>query len=62
MEALANHRPPVSSQTANYLSIDVERLRAPMQTITNRLRALLEGRPPVSNVVPLPTAQQTQAA
>jgi len=57
MEVLANHRPPGSSQTGKYLNIDVERLREPMQKITDRLCRVLGGDKEPANVVALPARQ-----
>ena len=44
LQALLNHRQPRGSVTAGYVNIDVERLRAPMQAITDRLLAIGAGR------------------
>ena len=52
IQALVNHRQPQGTVTAGYVSIDVERLREPMQRITDRLRSLAEG-PGPAKVVPL---------
>lgn len=43
LKALVNHSQPNSDVTGGYISLDVERLRAPMQRITDKLRALCEG-------------------
>lgn len=51
MKALVNHSQPSHDVTAGYLSIDVERLRAPQQAITDRLLAICEGAGPSSEVV-----------
>jgi integrase len=40
MKALVNHKQPTGDVTSGYLRMEVERLRAPMQAITDRLRAL----------------------
>lgn len=42
LKALVNHSQPNSDVTGGYISLDVERLRAPMQRITDRLRAICE--------------------
>ncbi|MBU1222298.1 MAG: integrase family protein [Gammaproteobacteria bacterium] len=40
LKALVNHRQPTGDVTSGYLRMEVERLRAPMQAITDRLKAL----------------------
>jgi hypothetical protein len=40
MKALVNHRQPTGDVTSGYLRMEIERLRAPMQAITDRLKAL----------------------
>lgn len=42
LKALVNHSQPNSDVTGGYISLDVKRLRAPMQRITDRLRALCD--------------------
>jgi integrase len=51
MKALVNHRQPTGDVTSGYLRMEVERLRAPMQAITDRLRALCM--PTTGKVVPI---------
>lgn len=43
LKALVNHSQPNSDVTGGYISIDVERLRAPMQRITDHLLKICEG-------------------
>lgn len=40
LKSLVNHSQPNSDVTAGYISMDVERLRAPMQAITDKLREI----------------------
>lgn len=49
---LVNHRQPGGSMTAQYVAHEVERLRAPMQLITDQLLMLTTG-PRPANVVPM---------
>lgn len=56
IKALVNHRQPGSDVTGGYINITVERLRAPMQQITDKLLALCE--PPDDNVVPIGKEKQ----
>lgn len=51
MKALVNHKQPTGDVTSGYLRMEVERLRAPMQSITDRLKALCM--PPQGKVVPI---------
>lgn len=51
LKALVNHSQPNSDVTGGYISIDVERLRAPMQRITDHLRKICEGQ--AANVSPM---------
>lgn len=53
MKALVNHAQPTGDVTAGYLRMEVERLRAPMQAITDRLRVLCCATGPGNNVVPI---------
>ena len=50
--ALVNHKQPGGSMTAGYVAHEVERLRVPMQQITDQLRVLTAGQGP-ANVVPM---------
>jgi integrase len=43
LKALVNHSQPKGDVTAGYMSIDVERLRDPMQRITDKLALICEG-------------------
>lgn len=52
IKLLVNHTLPRDDVTAGYVQVDVERLRAPMQEITDRLRLLCRvGKPTKPNVV-----------
>jgi len=53
LKSLVNHSQPNSDVTSGYISMDVERLRAPMQIITNKLRAICEGPGTPGVVVPI---------
>lgn len=58
LKALLNHRMPGGPDvTGGYISFDVERLRGPMQRITDKLLAQA-GRAPAADVVPLGTAKR----
>jgi integrase len=51
IKALVNHSQPGGDVTAGYISLDVERLREPMQLITDKLRSLCA--PDEGKVVPI---------
>jgi integrase len=59
IKLLANHALPSADVTATYMSIDVERLREPMEAIATKLTALCT--PPPGNVVQMP-ARKAQSA
>jgi integrase len=52
LKSLVNHSQPNNDVTAGYISMDVERLRAPMQAITDKLLTICEG-PKTPRVVPI---------
>ena len=52
LKALVNHSQPTGDVTSGYIRLDLERLRAPVQAITDKLLALCEPQPG-GQVVPL---------
>jgi integrase len=60
IKLLANHALPSADVTASYMSIDVERLREPMEAIAAKLTALSTP-PPGGNVLQMP-ARKAQSA
>jgi integrase len=53
LQALVNHRQPRGDVTAGYIRHDVERLRAPMQQVSDALLVIVEGPAPENKVVPM---------
>lgn len=64
IKALLNHAQPKDDVTGRYMNLAVERLRGPMQLITDQLREMCVGpepEPSRDNVVPIATRQRVSA-
>jgi integrase len=58
MKLILNHALPRSDVTAQYLRIDTERLRAVMETISEKITAFANPTPPAVNIVPIGRARR----